>query len=102
MRQMDSMMNAMLQDPFPNLMPMHNQLMAPPQHNSRALAPFGSMGGFSMADPFGLPSMGHMFQAFVSIFVYCGKWYFLLLTSLHFFFKFRISQDAKCSVAVRS
>ena len=68
MRQMDSMMNSMMQDPFASMMqPMHQQMMQiqPPQRHS-AMMPFGAMPGFPMADPFGMPSIGQMFQSFVS------------------------------------
>lgn len=65
---MDSMMNSMMQDPFGGMMPMHPQIMPsmqPPQRSS-AMVPFGGMPGFPMVDPFGMPSIGHMFQSFVS------------------------------------
>lgn len=68
MRQMDSMMNSMMQDPFASMMPMHHQMMQiqpPPQRHS-AMVPFGAMPGFPMGDPFGMPSIGQMFQSFVS------------------------------------
>lgn len=72
MRQMDSMMNSMMQDPFSGMMPMHHQMMQiqPPtqqRHTSHhAMVPFGAMPGFPMGDPFGMPSIGQMFQSFVS------------------------------------
>ncbi len=79
MRQMDSMMNSMMQDPFANMMPMHPQMssimpmqMQPPQpRHSSSMVPFGAMPGFpmGMVDPFGIgmgPSIGQMFQSFVS------------------------------------
>ncbi|XP_057371333.1 myeloid leukemia factor-like [Daphnia carinata] len=70
MRQMDSMMNSMMQDPFTNMMPMHHQMMSiqpPPQrHSVGSMVPFGGMPGFpmGMVDPFGMPSIGQMFQSF--------------------------------------
>ena len=72
MHQIDSMMNNMMQDPFANMMPMHPQIMPmqmqPPQRHSSSMVPFGAMPGFpmGMVDPFGMPSIGQMFQSFVS------------------------------------
>ncbi|XP_046447762.1 myeloid leukemia factor-like isoform X2 [Daphnia pulex] len=73
MRQMDSMMNSMM-DPFASMMSMHHQMMGiqpPPQqrHPAGAMVPFGGMPGFPMGmgmsmDPFGMPSVGQMFQSF--------------------------------------
>ncbi len=75
MRQMDSMMNSMM-DPFASMMSMHHQMMgiqpSPQQrHPPGAMVPFGGMPGFPMGmgmsmDPFGMPSVGQMFQSFVS------------------------------------
>ena len=75
MHQMDSMMNSMM-DPFASMMSMHHQMMGiqpPPQqrHPAGAMVPFGGMPGFPMGmgmsmDPFGMPSIGQMFQSLVS------------------------------------
>lgn len=74
MRQMDSMMNSMLQDPFQGMMPMPQLLPSQPasMRSNTAMVPFGAMGGFSMANPFSMPSLGQMFHGVVSgdIFVF--------------------------------
>lgn len=69
MRQMDSMMNSMMQDPFQGFMPMPQLLPSQPStaRPNTAMVPFGAMGGFSMANPFSMPSLGQMFQGFVSM-----------------------------------
>ena len=78
MRQMDSMMNSMM-DPFASMMSMHHQMMGiqPPsqqRHPVGSMVPFGGMPGFPMGmgmgmamDPFGMPSIGQMFQSLVRI-----------------------------------
>ena len=75
MHHMDSMMNSMMQS-----MQMHHpqqSIMQSPMHQHQhhnhhlhqqhsAMIPFGGMPGFPMADPFGMSSLGSIFQGFVS------------------------------------
>merc|ERR1711911_375833 len=56
-------MNAMFRDPFGGMMMPHHQALMPANPQQQALSPFGSFGGFNLMDPFGMPSMGHVFQS---------------------------------------